>query len=113
MDNTSLLTPEAAALVLVDQQAGLAFGVGSVDRQVLLNNTIALARTAVIFKLSVVVSTSASKVYSGPLMPAVAKVLLAVQPNRTSKHEPVRERKRPRHNYGTPNLSSAHSWHVD
>jgi len=29
--------------LLIDQQAGLAFGVGSVDRQVLLNNTIALA----------------------------------------------------------------------
>jgi nicotinamidase-related amidase len=80
MDSTSLLTPEAAALVLVDQQAGLAFGVGSIDRQVLLNNTIALARTAVVFKLPVVVSTSASKVYSGPLMPAVAKVLPSVQP---------------------------------
>lgn len=80
MDNTSLLTPETAALVLVDQQAGLAFAVGSIDRQVLLNNTIALARTAVVFKLPVVVSTSASKVYSGPLMPAVAKALPATQP---------------------------------
>jgi len=80
MDNASLLTPEAAALVLVDQQAGLAFAVGSVDRQVLLNNTIALARTAIVFKLPVVVSTSASKVYSGPLMPAIAKVLPTVKP---------------------------------
>lgn len=80
MDNTSLLTPETAALVLVDQQAGLAFAVGSIDRQVLLNNTIALARTAVVFKLPVVVSTSASKVYSGPLMPAVAKALPTTQP---------------------------------
>jgi nicotinamidase-related amidase len=36
-------------LVLVDQQAGLAFGVGSIDRQMLLNNVIALARTATVF----------------------------------------------------------------
>jgi len=57
-DNTSLLTPQAPALVLVDPQAGLAFGVGSIDRQVLLNNMIALARTAVVFKLPVVAGSS-------------------------------------------------------
>jgi len=44
-----LLKPPECALLLIDQQAGLAFGVGSVDRQVLLNNTIALARTATVF----------------------------------------------------------------
>jgi nicotinamidase-related amidase len=38
-----LLQPEQCALLLIDQQAGLAFGVGSSDRQVLLNNTIAHA----------------------------------------------------------------------
>ena len=43
---TTLLAPTDCALLLIDQQAGLAFGVGSVDRQVLLGNTIALARTA-------------------------------------------------------------------
>lgn len=40
----SLITPTQCALLLIDQQAGLAFGVGSHDRQTLLNNTIALAR---------------------------------------------------------------------
>ena len=53
---------------------------GSIDRQVLLNNTIALARTAVVFRLPIVVSTSASKIYSGRLMPVVAKVLPSLQP---------------------------------
>ena len=79
-DVTALLTPDTTALLLIDQQAGLAFGVSSIDRQVLLNNTIALARTAVVFKLPLIVSTSASKVYSGPLMPAVAKLLPSVRP---------------------------------
>jgi hypothetical protein len=55
-------------LVLADQQAGLAFGVGSIDRQMLLNNVIALARTAT---EPIVASTSAAKVDSGPLMPAI------------------------------------------
>jgi hypothetical protein len=35
-----LLEPKDCALVLLDQQAGLAFGVGSVDRQTLLNNVV-------------------------------------------------------------------------
>jgi nicotinamidase-related amidase len=68
---TRLLVPEDCALLLIDQQAGLAFGVGSIDRQALLNNVIALAKTARAFGLPIVVSTSASKVYSGPLMPAI------------------------------------------
>jgi nicotinamidase-related amidase len=78
-DVGALLTPSECALLLIDQQAGLAFGVGSVDRQVLLNNAIALARTATVFTLPVIVSTSASKVYSGPLMPAIHSVLPDVQ----------------------------------
>ena len=77
--NIRLLTPDACALLLIDHQAGLAFGVGSIDRQTLLNNATALARTAVTFALPVVVSTSATKVYSGPFMPAIAKALPSVQ----------------------------------
>jgi len=74
-----LLQPAECALILVDHQAGLAFGVSSIDRQVLLNNVVALARTATTFRLPVVVSTSASKVYSGPLLPSVQAVLPTVQ----------------------------------
>jgi nicotinamidase-related amidase len=70
-----LLQPNQCALLLIDQQAGLAFGVGSLDRQTLLNNTIALVKTAAVFGVPVVVSTSASRVYSGPLMPAVHAAL--------------------------------------
>jgi nicotinamidase-related amidase len=60
---------------LIDQQAGLAFGVSSIDRQVLLNNTVALAKTAQAFGVPTIISTSASKIYSGPLMPAIAAAL--------------------------------------
>lgn len=70
-----LITPDNAALVLVDQQAGLAFAVQSIDRQVLLNNTVALVQTALAFKLPIVVSTSATKVYSGPLLPDLRALL--------------------------------------
>jgi nicotinamidase-related amidase len=75
MSELPLLTPDRCVLALIDQQAGLAFGVSSIDRQVLLNNTVALAKTARAFAVPIVISTSASKVYSGPLMPAIAAVL--------------------------------------
>jgi nicotinamidase-related amidase len=78
--NLSLTRPEDCALVLVDLQAGLAFGVGSEDRQVLLNNAVALARTARVFGIPVVASTSASKVYSGPMMPALQAAVPEVAP---------------------------------
>ena len=70
-----LLVPEECALLLVDQQAGLAFGVSSIDRQTLLNNAVALVKTAGAFSIPVVASTSATKVYSGPLIPAIQAVL--------------------------------------
>ena len=42
----TLLSPETCVMLLVDFQAGLGFGVESASRQVLLNNAVALARTA-------------------------------------------------------------------
>ncbi|PKA39507.1 hydrolase [Rhizobium sullae] len=71
----SLLTPADSAVLLIDHQAGLAFAVESIDRQAMLNNTIALAKTAATFGLPIIVSTSATKVYSGPLMPAIRSVI--------------------------------------
>src|SRR5215475_15290547 len=79
-DKIPLIQSGECVLLLVDLQAGLAFGVSSEDRQALVNNAVALARTAVVFDLPVVVSTSASRVYSGPFMPAIAKVLPSVRP---------------------------------
>jgi len=66
-----LLKPQECMLLLVDFQAGLAFGVESIGRQTVLNNAVAMARTAVAFSLPVIVSTSASRVYSGSLLPAL------------------------------------------
>jgi nicotinamidase-related amidase len=74
-----LLQPEQCLLLLVDLQAGLAFGVESIGRQALINNAVAIARTAAVFQVPVVASTSASKVYSGPLMAPLRAALPGVQ----------------------------------
>jgi hypothetical protein len=78
VDVLPLLQPAECALLLVDRQAGPAFGAASTDRQILFNHTVALARTASAFELPIVVSTSAANVYSGPLMPAIHGVLPGV-----------------------------------
>lgn len=75
----TLLKPEECVMLLVDFQAGLGFGVESMPRQVVVNNAVALARTAVAFKVSVVASTSASRVYSGPLLPVLQDALPSVK----------------------------------
>ncbi len=66
-------------MLLVDFQAGLGFGVESSPRQALVANAVALAKTAVAFSVPVVVSTSASHVYSGPLLPALQAALPSVK----------------------------------
>ncbi len=75
----SLLKPQDCVLLLVDFQAGLGFGVESSPRQGLVANAVALAKTAAAFSVPVVASTSASHVYSGPLLPALQAVLPSVK----------------------------------
>jgi nicotinamidase-related amidase len=71
----TLIQPSECMLLFVDMQAGLGFGTESISRQVLLNNAVALARTAAAFNVPVIATTSASKVYSGPLFPQIQAVL--------------------------------------
>jgi nicotinamidase-related amidase len=73
--HSPLLTPDQPAVLLVDPQPGLAFAVQSIDRQALMNNLQALAKIANAFALPLIVSTSATKVYSGPVMTALRNVL--------------------------------------
>jgi nicotinamidase-related amidase len=75
-----LLEPQDCALLMVDFQAGLGFGVESAPKQSLVANAVALAKTAVAFQVPVIASTSASHVYSGPLLPALQAVLPSVKP---------------------------------
>ncbi|SDC92429.1 Nicotinamidase-related amidase [Cupriavidus sp. YR651] len=70
-----LNSPQECALVLVDPQAGLGFAVQSMDRQQLLNNLVALVETARTFDVPTILSTSATKVYSGPPFPAIRELL--------------------------------------
>jgi nicotinamidase-related amidase len=74
-----LLKPEECTMLLVDFQAGLGFGVESIPRQLVVNNAVGLARTAVAFKVPVIASTSASRVYSDSLLPGLQEALPAAK----------------------------------
>src|SRR4051812_1500276 len=66
-----LLTPQNSALILIDHQPQMAFGVQSIDRQALLNNVVGLAKAGKVFKIPVVLTTVAEKTFSGPIFPQI------------------------------------------
>ena len=51
MSNCELLTPENSAVIFIDHQPQIAFGVTSIDRQLLRSNAVALARTSKLFQV--------------------------------------------------------------
>lgn len=82
---SSLLTPQNSAVVLIDHQPQMAFGVASIDRQTLINNVTGLAKAAKIFKVPTILTTVAAKSFSGELFPEIQEIFPQQQPiDRTS-----------------------------
>lgn len=71
-----LLTPANCQLIFIDHQPQMAFGVQSIDRQVLKNNTVALAKAAKVFGIPTTITTVETESFSGHTYPE----LLAVFP---------------------------------
>ncbi len=71
-----LLTPQNSQLIFIDHQPQMAFGVQSIDRQTLKNNTVALAKAAKIFDIPTTITTVETESFSGHTYPE----LLAVFP---------------------------------
>ncbi|MEA5363812.1 isochorismatase family protein [Amycolatopsis sp., V23-08] len=74
---TERLTRDNAALLLVDHQVGLYSGVRDIPVGELKHNVVALAKTARILGLPIVVTTTAADSMWGPLIPELAEVLPA------------------------------------
>jgi nicotinamidase-related amidase len=64
-----LLTPDNCVVILIDHQPQMFFGVQSIDRQTLINNTLGLAKAAKVFKVPTILTTVAAESFSGPLLP--------------------------------------------
>lgn len=69
-----LLTPNNSALVLIDHQPQMFFGVQSIDRQTLINNVVGLAKSAKVFNVPTILTTVAAESFSGPLFPELQTV---------------------------------------
>jgi nicotinamidase-related amidase len=71
-----VLTPQNSQIIFIDQQPQMAFGVQSIDRQVLKNNVVGLAKAAKIFNIPTTITTVETDSFSGNTFPE----LLAVVP---------------------------------
>ena len=69
--------PRTASCIFIDQQPQMAFGVQSIDRQVLKNNVVALAKAAKVFNIPTTITTVETDSFSGHTYPE----LLAVFPD--------------------------------
>ena len=69
-----LLTPRNCQLIFIDHQPQMAFGVQSIDRQVLKSNTIALAKAAKVFSIPTTITTVESQGFSGYCYPELLDV---------------------------------------
>src|SRR5438477_8206143 len=81
----SLLTPQNCTVIFIDHQPQMTFGVMSIDRQLLFNNVIGLAKAAKIFKVPVILTTVETKGFSGYMWPDLLELFPGQDPiERTS-----------------------------
>ena len=64
-----LLTPQNCGIVFIDHQPQMFFCVANIDRQVLLNNVLMLAKAAKIFAVPVILTAIESTGFSGNITP--------------------------------------------
>jgi nicotinamidase-related amidase len=76
MSNSKLevLTPQNSQLIFIDHQPQMAFGVQSIDRQVLKNNVVGLAKAAKIFGIPTTITSVESLSFSGFTYPELLDV---------------------------------------
>ena len=84
-----LLTPENCTVIFVDYQPQMFLGVASIDRQVLLNNLLVLAKAAKIFGVPVVLTAVESKEFKGDLFPELLELFPGETPNMELRWEGV------------------------
>ncbi len=69
-----LLTPENSVLLFIDHQPQMAFGVVNIDRQMLKNNVVALAKSAKVFDVPTILTTVETESFSGYMWPELLDV---------------------------------------
>ncbi len=77
---TELLTPQNSAVIFIDHQPQMTFGVANIDRQTLVNNVLLLAKAASIFKVPTILTTVETKSFSGNMWPQLLDIFPGQEP---------------------------------
>ncbi len=77
---TELLNPQNSAIIFIDHQPQMTFGVASIDRQTLFNNVILLAKAAKIFNVPTILTTVETKSFSGNMWPQLLDIFPGQEP---------------------------------
>lgn len=95
-ESHELLSVSNSALILIDHQPQMVFGVGSMDRQTLINNVEGLAKSARLFNIPTVLTTVCAGSFSGKILPQIQNVFPEITPidrtNMNSWEDPNFER---------------------
>lgn len=70
----TLLNPSNCVLLMIDYQPQMAFGVSSLDIQMLVNNATGLAKAAKVFGVPTILTSVAEKTFSGPTFQQIRDV---------------------------------------
>ncbi len=76
----SLLTPQNSAVIFIDDEPQMFFAIQSMDRTLLINNIVGLAKATKIFKVPTILTTVAAKTFSGPMLEELQAVFPAIKP---------------------------------
>ena len=75
-----LLTSDNCAVLLIDHQPQMLFGVSNFDRQSIINNVVALAKATRVFDVPTILSTVETKAFSGLMWPQLKAVFPGQEP---------------------------------
>ncbi|MDA8428681.1 MAG: hydrolase [Geobacteraceae bacterium] len=77
---TELLNPANSAVIFIDFQPQMTFGVANIDRQTLFNNVLLLAKAAKIFNVPTILTTVETKSFSGNMWPQLLDIFPGQEP---------------------------------
>jgi nicotinamidase-related amidase len=79
-----LINADDTLFIFIDHQPQMAFGVTSIDRQTLKNNTVALAKSARLFGVPIILTAVETESFSGYIWPELMDVVQQKPIERTS-----------------------------
>lgn len=80
MSKLQLLDPKNSALIFIDHQPQMAFGVANIDRQQLKNNVVALAKAGKIFNVPTIFTSVETESFSGYIWPELLAIHSEITP---------------------------------